>query len=401
MAAASDKARFYLEQQVPELKEFEKKKIFPKEEITSILKKRSEFEHKINARGPLPADYARYAEYEMNLDTLRRKRIKRLGIKAPAHSGQRRIFFILERATKKFHGDVGLWMQYIEYARKQKAHKKLSQIFMNALRLHPTKPELWIYAARYTLEEHADMTQARSYMQRGLRFCKNSQNMWIQYAKLEMIYITKLGARQRILGLDGSRQAPAVDHSDTDPNADMIALPQITGEDINPSASNDEPDQVALQNLNATPALTGAIPIAIFDTASKQFNNSDVLGHDFYNMILEFENTPCVKRILDHIVESMLAEHATSPHTQICYIMLPVAGLTPTSPQFPSSFGTSLARIKESMEKQPSTSQRLASEIVKWLQPIASLEDIDPALKTVAAATVRSAERTASGPLAS
>src|SRR5277367_1229970 len=120
MAGASDKARFYLEQFVPELKEYEKKEIFTKvvtlfpkgvskltyvqEEITSIARKRSDFEHKLNGRGSHPSDYARYAEYEMNLDTLRRKRVKRLGVKVTAHTGQRRIYFILDRATRKFHG---------------------------------------------------------------------------------------------------------------------------------------------------------------------------------------------------------------------------------------------------------------------------------------------------------
>jgi U3 small nucleolar RNA-associated protein 6 len=62
MAAASDKARFYLEQSVPELKEFERKKIFSAEEISKIARQRSDFEHKINARGSTAADYVRYAE---------------------------------------------------------------------------------------------------------------------------------------------------------------------------------------------------------------------------------------------------------------------------------------------------------------------------------------------------
>jgi U3 small nucleolar RNA-associated protein 6 len=62
MAAASDKARFFLEQSVPELKEYERKKIFSPEEISSIARKRSDFEHKVNARGSPASEYARYAE---------------------------------------------------------------------------------------------------------------------------------------------------------------------------------------------------------------------------------------------------------------------------------------------------------------------------------------------------
>ena len=48
---ASDKARFYLEQQVPELQEYERKQIFTRDEIAAIAKKRSDFEHILNARG--------------------------------------------------------------------------------------------------------------------------------------------------------------------------------------------------------------------------------------------------------------------------------------------------------------------------------------------------------------
>ncbi|KAJ5410747.1 uncharacterized protein N7487_005106 [Penicillium crustosum] len=335
MSAATDKARFFLEKSVPELKEYERKKIFTKDEISSIVKKRSDFEHKLNARGAQPVDFVRYAEYEMNLDVLRKKRVKRLGIRSAGFNGQRRIFFVLDRATRKFHGDINLWVQYIEYARKQKAHKKLLMIFTDALRLHPTSADLWVYAAKHVLDDHGDMTQARSYMQRGLRFCKSARTIWIQYAKLELIYIAKLVARQRILGLDEESQKPKpiqeAEVDDTD--ADMIALPSLTAEDINPSTGADgEVDQVALQNLNSTPALSGAIPLAIFDTATKHFDNDDRFGQEYFDMAWEFQDAPCLRKILEHVVETMRANKPSSPRTQICYIKFPTAGIPPHRP---------------------------------------------------------------------
>lgn len=326
----------------------------------------------------------------MNLDILRKKRVKRLGIRSAGYSGQRRIFFILDRATRKFQGDVGLWVQYIEYARKQKAHKKLSMIFTDALRLHPTNVDLWIYAAKYILDDHADITQARSYMQRGLRFCKSARVLWINYAKLEMIYIAKLVARQRILGLDEESQRPK--HSQDggfDPSDDMIALPEITGEDINPSVREDgEVDQAALQNLNATPAISGAIPLAIFDTAMKRFDSDDRFGQQFYEMVWEFQDLPCLCKILEHVVRAMRTSKPASPRTQICYIKFPTAGIQVTSPEFPRALGSSLARLKECC-----LDSHLAREVVNWLQPLGETEGLDPALQKVIAATVRNAER--------
>ena len=113
MAAASDKARFFLEQSVPELKEYERKKIFTGPEISSIARQRSDFEHKINARGPTPSDYAGTLSSRSMWKHWRKKRVKRLGIRSTNHTGQRRIFFVFDRATKKHPGDVGLWLQTI------------------------------------------------------------------------------------------------------------------------------------------------------------------------------------------------------------------------------------------------------------------------------------------------
>lgn len=333
----------------------------------------------------------RYAQYEMNLDNLRRKRVKRLGVRSTGFSGQRRIFFVLDRATRKFPGDIGLWVQYIEYARQQKSYKKLSMILTDALRLNPTNVDLWLYAAQYSLDEHADMTQSRSYMQRGLRFCKSSRKLWLHYAKLELIYIAKLFARQRILGLDREIEAPKADQGPSldDPDADMIAMPQITEEDINPTAGGtDEANQQALQTLSATPALTGAIPLAIFNTAMKHFENDDRFGHEFYDMTLEFEDLPCLRRILEEVVETMRATKLASPHTQICYIRLPTAGIRVTSADFPRALGASLGRFKES-QNDP----RVAKEVIGWLQPIAQTENLDPALQTVLSITIQNAER--------
>ncbi|KAE8369480.1 U3 small nucleolar RNA-associated protein 6-domain-containing protein [Aspergillus caelatus] len=391
MSAATDKARFFLEKSVPELKEYERKKIFSKDEITAIIKKRSDFEHKLNARGAQPSDFVRYAEYEMNLDALRRKRVKRLGIRGAGYSGQRRIFFILDRATRKFHGDIGLWIQYIEYARAQKAFKKLSTIFDDVLRLHPTNVDLWIYAAQYALDDHADMTQSRSHMQRGLRFCKSSRKLWIHYAKLELIYTAKLVARQRILGLDREIEAPKPmsDASFEDPNADMIALPQITGEDINPSAGDSNGvDQVALENLRSTPAMSGAIPLAIFDTAMKNFEQDAKFGREFFDMVVEFPDLPCLRKILEHVVNALQQSSPTSHHTQICYIKLPTAGVQPTSPDFPRALITSFARLKEHRENP-----NVAKEVINWLQPLENAEGLDPSLQKAITATVRNAER--------
>ncbi|KAH8693035.1 putative rRNA processing protein Utp6 [Talaromyces proteolyticus] len=386
---AADKARFYLEKAVPELKEYEKKGIFSKDEIRSIAKKRSDFEHKVNASGVSPSDFARYAEYEMNLETLRKKRTKRLGVKAAAQHTGRRTLFILDRATRKCPGDLGLWVQYIEFCRQQKMYRRLSDVFADALRLHPSKAELWIYAAKYTLEEHADMTQARSYFQRGLRFCKTQRNMWVQYGKLECIYIAKLSARRRILGLDQPPQEKSALTEAVDEDADMMALPKITAEDINPElGKEDGVDEGALKTLDATPALTGAIPMAIFDAAMKQSANNPILAHEFFDMIFEFEDLPCLRKIVDHVVAQQLSTSPNTYHTAICHIKSPVAGIRVTSPEFPRAFGTSLSHMKKYQ-----MGFDLAQELTGWLKVLSENKELDPSLQKAVMMTIGRVQR--------
>lgn len=370
------------------------------DEIASIAKKRSDFEHKLNARGSYPSDYARYAEYEMNLETLRRKRVRRMGVKASNHSGQRRIFFVLDRATKKFHGDVGLWMQYIEYARKEKAYKKLSQIFSSVLRLHPTKPELWIYAAKYAMDTQADMTEARSYMQRGLRFCKSSRLLWLEYAKLEMLYVAKIAARGKILGLgQESISKKTVAGTEDGTTADTSMIPENTagGRDSDLDTS-DAVDQVSSESLSAKPAFSGAIPIAIFDAAMKQFSNDITSAQQFFDMFARFSDVTSTQTVLDHVLQAMLETDPSAPSTMICFIRHPTILVETTSVEFPRALGSALERLKPSLEKTSSAGD-LAARIIGWVLELLENEELDDALRRVLsvtlAQTVRSFERAA------
>ncbi|KAK5049341.1 hypothetical protein LTR84_004270 [Exophiala bonariae] len=384
MAAASDKARYFLEQSIPELKEFEKKGIFSPEEITRIARKRSDFEHKINARGSTPTDFARYAEFEINVDALRRKRVKRLGIKATAHTGKRRIFFVLDRGTRKHPGDIALWMQTIEFARKQKAYKKLQEIFTSVLRLHPTKSELWIYAAQFAVEENGDMTEARSYMQRGLRFCKNVRPMWVQYGRLEMSYIAKIQARREILGIGADRPEQVPEVQD---NEDLLKLPRLTAMDINPDLEDDKIDTVALENLDATPAMTGAIPMAIYDAAMAHFGDADI-GLSFFNMILEYDQSVTCRRITKHIIDPLLATYPTTWQAHACYIRAPLVSVAVTDPEYPRAFKQSLTRLREA--QKTSEKSKVNEWAQSWLKALIDEEGLDPGIQTVGESILRS-----------
>jgi U3 small nucleolar RNA-associated protein 6 len=397
MAGASDKARFYLEQSIPELKEYERKKIFSlvcspslpqsrhtdqsQDEINSIARKRSDFEHKINARECAPSNYARYAEFEINVDSLRRKRVRRLKVRVPMHSGQRRVFFVLDRATRKFPGDIGLWMQQIEYARLQKAYKKLSQISTKALRLHPSKPDLWIYAAHVAMDDHADVTEARSYMQRGLRFCKGSRSLWLEYLKLEVLYIAKIAARKQILGIE-ERQKQYMD----DPNAELETLPQLRADDRHVSQAEDV-NEAELLKLANTPALNGAIPVAIFDAAMIQFKDDDKLCLDFFDTVHNMDSLPCLPSVLKHITDHMLRCWPPSWRTVVCNMKLSCVGTAVTSPAFPRRFGSSLKKLQEASVEVASC-KGMVDAVRDWVQTFLENDSLDVALRQIMLSTL-------------
>ena len=398
MAGASDKARFFQEQSIPELQDFLRKKIFTREEIASIARKRSDFEHILNARGSKPQDYARYTEYEMNLESLRRKRVGRLGVKNSNHTGQRRISFVLDRATKKFPGDVGLWIQYITFAQQQRSIKQVSHILTRMLRLHPTKPEVWIYAATM---EGANITQARSYMQRALRLCESSETLWIEYARLEMTHVSKIVGRRRILGLDTEKaEGESRENSEVDIK-DMITLPAITAEDITPThRQSNSAEQEVLEKLSTGPALSGAIPIAIFDAAMKHFKESDELCQRFFDMVAGFEEIPCQQSILSHIMDTLRSIAPKNPETLIRWIQQPIIGINITSPASPILLGHCLDRMKKSFETltpispAAGTAQQvsiLGQRVIAWMLSYQT-ENYDADVRKVIETTIRKVE---------
>ena len=391
MAGASDKARFYLEQYVPELQEYQRKEIFTHEEIVSIASKRSGFEHTLNARGSKPSDYARYATYEMNVDSLRKKRCKRLGVKSTAFNGPRTIFFILERGTKKFPGDMGLWMQYIQFCQKEKANKKLAKVFTNALRLKPREWGLWVLAAKHYAETQGDMSTARSYLQRGLRFCREESKLWVEYVRLEMGYLAKLAGRRRVLGLDDGARKEGVEVAEGE---DLLELPAVTAEDINPDTGRgiEEVDDDTLKRLASAPAFTAAIPMAIFDAAMKQFNNDAEVAEEIFNLCASFDFVPSTRNILQHILSRIQTHTPNAVETVICESKMQLLGIETDSPEFPSALGTSLAIMKRGQSDAGSKGgmSKLAEKAVLLLLPyLRRKEVLDEDVVTVLEASTR------------
>jgi U3 small nucleolar RNA-associated protein 6 len=332
------------------------------------------------------ADYVRYVVYEQNLESLRRKRMQRMGVRNTGYNGPRRTFFIFERATRKFQGDIPLWIQYLDYARRQKAHKRVGKILTSVLRLHPTNTNLWIFAARYAVERGGDPSAARGYLQRALRFCPKDKPIWLEYVRLEMLFISKITENLLQLGVKSDEEVrrKLEEQSIDEIGADVIELPDVDLEDINEKAL--EPlDTQALQNMASTPALSGDIPVAIFDAAMKEFDGDATIAEQFFDIMAEFHKLSCTSRLLKHIVQYLGRQVPATASGAICAFKLPLVGVDTASSKFPLALRHSLQLVRASIVQQHNRQKKLqiTEKFACAILPLAVNQEIDSEIQTV------------------
>lgn len=393
------------------------------------MRRRTDFEHRIASRAAKPKDFLRYAEYEMNADRLRLKRVKRLGagdfsddenetsVKGhgvSAYAGQRRILFIFERGVRRFTGDMSLWANYIQYAKQEKTLNVLTKIYTRMLQLHPTKPAVWIMAAKYEVEQNSAIRAARSIMQRGLRFNSTSEIMWIEYAKLELIYVCKILARRKLLGLVTEAQQKAQEEAekretpqdkattedDAATGADTIVLPNVDA-DLEAEAKAElkalpDADMSMLGNPETNPALRGDIALAIYDAAVPsltQYTTRDSekqekilsISQQFLSLFDSFTEGVDPQYLCGHVVSSLIRTFPPPLAPQIAFmdITLPIRHLAHSNPNFPDCLKLVINKynqyIKNTYGRLQPQRLELASELKEYLKGrFANVEDMEP-----------------------
>lgn len=61
-------------------------------------------------------------------------------------------------------------------------------------------PGVWIYAAAWEFDHDLNVSAARALMQNGLRVCPHSEDLWVEYLRMELTYLNKLKERKAALG---------------------------------------------------------------------------------------------------------------------------------------------------------------------------------------------------------
>uniref|UniRef100_A0A0E0JUE7 Suppressor of forked domain-containing protein n=1 Tax=Oryza punctata TaxID=4537 RepID=A0A0E0JUE7_ORYPU len=228
----ADAVQYRLERMSDELDDLERRGLFTRAELAEVVRRRRDFEFRLRRRSPLRSDFLDYIAYELRLDALRdlrkraiiratpdtsdhdadatdndssKKKKKRKKGKAKKWkksvsdiAGVLRVLDIYRIATVRYKGDLDLWFRYLEFCR-DKRHGRMKQA---TIRYHPKVPGLWIYAAAWEFDQNLNVAAARALMQTGLRSCPESEDMWIEYLRMELTYLNKLKARKVALGED-------------------------------------------------------------------------------------------------------------------------------------------------------------------------------------------------------
>ncbi|OIW26725.1 hypothetical protein CONLIGDRAFT_634959 [Coniochaeta ligniaria NRRL 30616] len=404
MAAVADKARFHLERAVPQLREFEEKEIFTKDEIRTLVTKRSDYEHLVLGPRARAEDFLSYAAWEQSLDALRAARCKRLRIRtSSAHAAQARTFAIFERAVTRHPGHLGLWLAYLDFAAKVKAAKRWRKVATRALRMHPNQPALWILAGRRAAGD-GDMDGARGYFMRGCRFCTAGVEVWAEYARCEMEWLARMEAKKgkgkstagaptpikisNTVDEDGNMMFD--DDSDDELDEDEVMMP-----DPDAQFRKQKPKEVfneeAVQKLENSPALDGAIPMAVFDIARKQTFFGAPAAEAFFNVFAAFPKVPCQPKLVQHVLDTMMEAYPTHPATCSCNVRQVLIGVEYNTPEFPKALREALSRLRNMLESTKDKSG-LAARTLAWIDPLLQFEDLDAGIRTVLEHTKRKLE---------
>ncbi|BEI81559.1 hypothetical protein CcaverHIS002_0207190 [Cutaneotrichosporon cavernicola] len=185
-----EKVQFQLEATLPELKDLYDKGLFSKHEIDQITKRRTAFETSLIRLKTRKDDFFKYAEYEINLERLRKGMTKivakGLTLALQHHPLSPTLYLLL--AHHHLHPGDPL------------PRAAIPSSSANPLDL----PQRREGTSTFSLEGTGP---ARTTLLLGLRVLSKSHTLWQEYAKLELGWVEGLRRRWRVLGLTENKES--------------------------------------------------------------------------------------------------------------------------------------------------------------------------------------------------
>jgi len=208
-----------------EVEQMERVNLLQAEEVRELVRKRKQYEYKLQKRSKVKEDFLEYITYESNLLKLLEMRRESTGyqhkqaeIEGSIKTRINKLFKILEHRNQS---DAKIWLSHIQFLKTSGWDEAVSRLYLRMLQVHSDKPGLWIEAARWEFEDLGSAENGRKVMLRGLRFLPKSWILQREYVKLELLYVEQLRKRKDVLAGSNNTEDDTDDKDEQeDDNAD-------------------------------------------------------------------------------------------------------------------------------------------------------------------------------------
>lgn len=181
---------FHVERTIPELEQIRRLNLCTQDEISTIIKKRKDLEHKLERSEKVLNDYMEYINFEVELiKTIKSRRDKfRVFEKKDdiEYSITKRITKLYRMALVYFKSDVNLWMSYINYCTQTRFLNVVTEAYKQMVNVHGDKVWVWRKAAKWELSEMKNTEGALVILRNGIHHHPESKELYIEAFSLEL-----------------------------------------------------------------------------------------------------------------------------------------------------------------------------------------------------------------------
>ena len=199
----ADKVQMALETLVPEMDILIQKNYFTKKDVKKIMKKRRYHEYQFEKTDVMPLDFFKAIKYEKVLNNRMKQQKKNLRIKKNDYYDFhfiRRIIVLYKKCLIKFNkNNENIWMEYFNFLISNKCSDILNKEIGRCLTLHPTNINFWKIAAYHEYEDNLNFQNARSLLQKCIKFNQYNIQAYLEYFTFEIIFAKNFIERKDIL----------------------------------------------------------------------------------------------------------------------------------------------------------------------------------------------------------
>jgi U3 small nucleolar RNA-associated protein 6 len=204
------------------------------------------------------------------------------------------------------------------------------------------------------------------------------RELWLEYAKLECLYISKIVERRRILGLDKTQEIME-DDSGFEDRRDEIRLPAITQEDLQADGPRLDPLLTSpLTDISTNPALNGAVPKAIYSSAIASRPDDITLVVGFYETFSLFHSSlSFVDSVLDTVIQHLKEKFPGRGKTLFVEIKDHGRGIEATDEEFPAAL-RSMIKTASAVTELPTKERKECCEALsEYLDNLLRISELD------------------------